>query len=478
MALSKPHFWKKNKKSNNKFSEIAEILGMLESSNKGRDWVVREIKRHKINTSTKSTMNSFEILKACNAAFITHLLNVLKNGDVEDIGDIKTLTRTYHWFFTDIVGSANPAILTKDQARKVWALNELIGRTDTFSQRNPTEDVMSITGDGMVIGFNDSPEKPIRLAIELHKLIAKYNQSKKSKDRLTIRVGVDSGPVYFIRDLTGKDNFWGPGIIMARRVMDLARPMQILASARIAIDVKKLSSENKSALHYLGDYKIKHGEKIEIFNVYGDGYGNKLAPVGKVEDKKPEDVSNVSTFYFPKIELKLDIKNTQTMMCHHTWLWNIVNITDAPLDKVSYYLEGDTSKDFSELNVTVRDENNHKAKIVSLNSNKPYAKEFIVKLNKPLKPNQKRRFLRLEYDWEEPERNFVYTLSTDCKIFKYLLTVPKGLEIKQRVLKVDPATRHKSYASSEPHVKYHKTKTEVIWTASNLHSYEAYRFEW
>ncbi len=459
--------------------KIGEILGLLEETNRGKDWILKEIKKNRLKIPAKSSMNSFEILKSCPSEFVEQLLRVLKHYDFEDFHvDIKTLTRTYHWFFTDIVGSANPNVLTKDQARKVLALNHLLGSTSTYKQFNPKHDVMNITGDGMVIGFSDSPEKPLRLAIELHKIISKYNHEKSGKDKLNIRIGIDTGPVYFIKDLTGKENFWGPGIIMARRVMDLARSMQILASSRIANDISRLSPEYKYAMHPIGDYKIKHGEKLSIFNIYGDGWGNKFAPHGKIDTKNIEAGPNPTKFLFPKIEILLDVIDVKTMMVHHTWLWNVVNITDSPIDQVSYYLEGDTSKEFADLNVSVKDENGKKLKITSLNVNKPNNKEFIVKLDRPIKPHQKRRFLKLEYDWEEPERNFFYTLSTDCKKFKYLFTIPKGVEVKHRVLKVDPATRYKTHASPPPEIKYLKQKTQISWHSSNLHAYEAYRFEW
>ena len=51
---------------------------------------------------------------------------------------------------------------------------------------------------------------------------------------------MDSRPVYVIKDLNGNENVWGPGIIMARRAMDLAEKMNILASARFANDLKML----------------------------------------------------------------------------------------------------------------------------------------------------------------------------------------------------------------------------------------------
>jgi class 3 adenylate cyclase len=458
-----------------RMSTIAEILGLLDEKHKNKEWLVGEIKRHKLKVTFRNRSNGFEILKLCPSGFISHLLRVLKNDDFDPSADIPVLVKTFHWFYTDIVGSSNPTILTKDQARLVWVLNELIGRTETFKDRDPKSDVMNITGDGMVIGFSDAPEKPLRLAIELHKLLYRYNQSKKHKNKLKIRIGIDTGPVYIIKDLTGRENFWGPGIITTRRVMDLARPMQILASARISNDIRKLTTENKSAMHHIGEYKIKHGEKLSIFNIYGDGFGNKLPPLNPVNPISISD-RNPTKFLFPKVELKLDVTDTKTMMCRHTWIWHVVNITEEPTDQVSYYIEGDIPKDFADLNVTIKDEDNKKIKITSLNVNKPERKEFIVKLNRPIKPNQK-GMLKLEYDWEEPERQFFYTLSTDCKKFTYWFTIPKGVEIKPRVLKVDPATRSKTYATP-PEVNYLKSRTEIKWQSSNLHAYEGYQFEW
>ncbi len=468
-------------KGDDKLASIAEILGLLEEKSKSKEWIFQEIKKRRLKLPVKYTMNSFEILKTCPGGFISHLLRALKSDGFEDFEEIRTLTKTYHWFYTDIVASSDPSIPTTEQARKIIVLNELIARTETFKQRDPAFTVIFPTGDGMNIGFSDSPEKPLRLAIELHKLISRYNESRKGKDKLYIRVGIDTGPVYILKDLNGKDNVWGPGIIMARRVMDLGGSMQVFASARIANDIRRLSPEYKAIMHPIGDYTIKHGEQLLIYNIYGDGFGNKNAPrKGKTQKSKAveQDLKNSSTFLFGNVEVKLDITDPKTMMTHHTWLWNVINITKEPKDQVFYYLDGDAPKDFPEMNVMIKDEEDNELDILSLNVNKPYHKEFIVKLNKPLKPNQIGRLLKLEYDWEEPDRNFFYKFASDCKKFKYLFTIPKGVELRNRVLKVDPETGYKTHATPSATIKYLDNKTEMSWQASNLHAYDAYRFEW
>ena len=83
--------------------------------------------------------------------------------------------RTLHWFITDIVSSADPLYSTKEQVDKILILNKLIGKTKTFLGRDQKSDPVMMTCDGIIIGFSDSSEKPLRLAIELNKLIFKFS---------------------------------------------------------------------------------------------------------------------------------------------------------------------------------------------------------------------------------------------------------------------------------------------------------------
>ncbi len=463
----------------NKIAKIAEVLGLLEEKGKGRDWLLAELRRHKIKLGVMP-INAYDILRASPSNFVSHISRLLQDDEFP-IGNVRTLTKTYHWFFTDIVGSSDPAISTKEQAHKILMLTDLIRKSETFRQSNPSSAVVLTTGDGMVIGFSDSPEKPLRLAMEIQKAISRYNQLRTTKEKLFIRVGIDTGPVYTIDDLNGNKTFWGPGIIAARRVMDLGGPMQIFASSKIADDIRRLSSEYRAITHPVGDYTVKHGEQLLIYNIYGDGFGNKTAPKKwKVQKSKAAEqgLKNSSTFYFSAIDLGVEVTNPKTMMVRHRWTWDIKNISPEPKDHIFYYLDGDVPRDFADMNVTVTDESKKELEIISLGVNKPYHKEFIVKLDRPLKPNQKGQKITLQYDWEEPERNFFYKVSSDCKLLQYHFVAPKGMEIKNRVLKVDPETGYKMHAIPAVKVKYLKDRTEISWQKPNLIAYDAYRFEW
>jgi len=456
---------------------IAEILGVLEEKSLSKDWLLGELKKHKIKLQSSPSSNSYQILKDCSPEKIKKILGVLK----EDLAikDVKTLTKTLHWFFIDIVSSSDPSLSVKSQARKIYALNELIMRSDTFKKENLDSLVILPTGDGMAIGFPDSPEKPLRLAIELHKSLKKFNKMQKEKDRIIIRIGIDTGPVYFMKGIRG-EIFWGPGLIMAKRVMDLCGPNQIFASDRIAKDLRSLSEENKATMHSIGEYEIKHG-KLGIFNIFSKEFGNKIIPKkGKIVESNNDNFKKPD-FEFNSVEIHLDITDSESMMTHHTWIWDVRNISKEPLGAIFYNLGGDVPKDFSELNVKITDENNNKLEIISLDVNKPLEKSFYVKLSTPIRKNQSGRVIKLEYDWEEPERKFVYVFSSKSKKFRYFFSSPKNLQLKHRILEVVRDLGDRRRAEPPANIKYLDKRTEIIWETVKKHiiqAHDTYEFQW
>ena len=456
--------------------QIAEILGILNETHRGRDWLLEQLRKHKISIKTHG--NSYDVLKECPGDFIIQMLRSLRGEDIEGFEDIKTLTKTFHWFFIDIVSASNPKIPTKNQVKKIIVLNELISRTETFQKRIPEATVILPTGDGMAIGFADSPEKPMRLSMELHSGINRYNKTQKGDDILLVRIGIDMGPVYVIKDLNNMDNVWGPGIILTRRVMDLAGDMNIFASARIAEDILKLSGEYKKIVHPIGDYSIKHGEELQIYNIYGDGFGNKIAPKIKKVKKLSldESLKSSNNFKFDNVEILLDILDVKTMLTRHTWVWTLTNISKEPKDQIFYSIDGDTPREFADLNVNISDDRGRQIEIMSLNVNKPYHKEFFAKLL-PIEP-KKSKTIKLRYDWEEPDKNFLFRVPSDCRQMTYMLTIPKEHEPQIRVLKVDLETGLKISATPSPIIKRFDDKTIVSWSKNGIKAFDAFQIFW
>ena len=464
-----------------KLTEVAEILGLLEEKGKTKDWLLEEIKRHHVSLSVSPTANSFEILKSCSDKFASKILKILKDDFV--IEDVRVSTKTLHWFYTDIVGSSDPKIPVKNQARKINLLNTLIHNTETFKQRDPSLTYIQTTGDGMAIGFGDSPEKPLRLAIELHKLLYRYNKTKAENDKVYLRIGVDTGPVYFIKDIEGNNTVWGPGIIITRRVMDMCGENQIFASGRIGDELSNLSPEYKAIMHPIGDFSIKHGEQLLIYNIYGKNFGNKkVSQKNKVQSKEfnEDPLATTPNFEFSNVEIRLDVTDLKNMMTHHTWMWEIKNISKKPLEQVFYHITGDIPKDFADLNLSVTDGNDDKVEMISLDVNKAHEKKFNVKFNKFIRRNQK-GIIKVEYDWEEPYRTFEYQFSARCKKFKYVLTTPKTLQIKNRILQVVRELGIKKRAEPASKIIYHPDTTEITWENDKRHilnRYDTLEFQW
>ncbi len=452
-----------------KFSMILEIFGIMEERDISKDFILQEIKKRRIG-GIRPAMTKTEILKLCPLHFILHLFNSLK-GTEPILPSVLPPTRNLHWFYTDVVASSNPKITTREQVHKIMVLNELILRTELFRQQDPKSVVILPSGDGYAIGFSDTLENPLRLAIELHKLMNEYNKSKANKDKVYIRSGIESGIVYFMKDLSGNNTVWGPGIIMARRVMDLGEKMHILTSGGIAKTLGRLSPEYKSIMHPIGNYPVKWEGELDICSIYEEGkFGNKTPPT------KPPDVPQ-KNFRFERVELILDVKNPTTMMTHHTQIWNLVNVSNEPRDLIHYNIDGDTARKFEDLHVSVKDGKGKKLKILSLNAKNPLHKEFTVRLDKPIKPDST-KILKLEWDWEEPNRSYIYQFASECKKFKYVINISNKKELKQRVLKVEPQTGFAEYASPAPVVRYHNGKTNISWERKSVQPYEAYKIEW
>ena len=138
------------------------------------------------------------------------------------------------FFFVDIVGLSDPSMSTNTQTVKIKMLNKFIKESNVLKTSTQEELIILPTGDGMFIGFIDGLEQPVKLAIELQEKIQEYNSDKptKSFEIIEVRIGCHIGNVFLVEDISGTQNVWGPGIIMARRVMDLGDAGHIFLFAK------------------------------------------------------------------------------------------------------------------------------------------------------------------------------------------------------------------------------------------------------
>jgi archaellum biogenesis ATPase FlaH/class 3 adenylate cyclase len=184
------------------------------------------------------------------------------------------------FFFVDVVGLSDPALSVRRQIEKIEALNDIISHCDTFKKASDKR--VLPTGDGMAIGFMLSPESPLQLGIELQQALKKYNTHTNKEDGsfLDVRIGIASGTVFIVNDVNSNQNIWGPGIIFARRVMDVGDGGHILLAGPLAESLLTLDDKYRSMINLLGDYQVKHGQIIKIYSAYSaNEFGNPATPI-------------------------------------------------------------------------------------------------------------------------------------------------------------------------------------------------------
>src|SRR6266436_249247 len=180
-----------------------------------------------------------------------------------------------HVLFIDIVGYS--ALLINEQSEQIQTLKEIVRGTEQFRLAEAEGKLLRLpTGDGGALVFRNSPEAPVRCALEITKELQKHPGSKE-KPQLRLRMGIHSGPVNAITDLNEQSNIAGAGINIAQRVMDCGDAGHILLSKRVADDLEHYS-QWRSLLHELGECEVKHGLRISLLNLYGDEAGNPELP--------------------------------------------------------------------------------------------------------------------------------------------------------------------------------------------------------
>ncbi len=386
-----------------------------------------------------------------------------------------------HFLVIDVVGASDPVLPVKRQKKRIETLNRLIASSGIF--KSAKRDVIFLhTGDGAILGFRKNPELPFKLAIELHRKMNAYNKGRFTEETLGTRVGMHHGPVYVVKDALGKKNYWGPGIILARRVMDICDDGHILLTPMIAEMLRELSDEYKKMIHPVHDYIIKHGIRMLLYSVYGEGIGNpdmpkkSLSQISKIRKHLEE---RKLVMRYSKTDVSLTITDPKTMLAHHKRTHIIDNISKGPIKTVLLGVATDVPKKFTDLNIKTLDESGKELKIISINLDKPYQKEFTIAFRRPIYKGKKNTGYVLEYDVEEPERYFENFFSVDCAKYTMSLTYPSDAGFKPVVYDVNVEEETKKRSKVQPAIKEVENGfVRASWGASNLMEGQAVRLEW
>jgi len=161
--------------------------------------------------------------------------------------------------------------VTSEQRRLLELLNQIVRECEHFRAAEAKGRLITVpTGDGMALVFYNTPEAPVECALEVSSAASKHPELK-------LRMGIHSGPVSGVVDVSGRSNIAGAGINIAQRVMDCGDAGHILVSKHMAEDLEQYGHW-KRHLHDLGECEVKHGVRVSVVNLYTEDHGNPEVP--------------------------------------------------------------------------------------------------------------------------------------------------------------------------------------------------------
>lgn len=384
------------------------------------------------------------------------------------------------FFFVDIVGLSHPRHYTKEQVNKIITLNKIVQQILNDMGKNPStnsDDVMILpTGDGMVVVFKNGKDldKPLELAKSLHNALKTNTVTPK----LEVRIGLNRGPVYQIPDILGKNNFWGPGIIYARRIMDIGDSWHILATDSYWKDIHSLDKKYDVFKH-IGKGPIKHESKIDVYSLYDGNVGNSELPISMNPDfdvfKKKRE------FFFSKVKFKsLDIeiilRNPSTSEITIITRSSFTNISTENLDEYPRYMECITPTTMDDLKIKTTDGDGNELVIEKYLDN-PLMKCIGIKME-DLKPG-KNATVVVEWTWKDPEKFYGHTNYAECDEFSMKFNYPDTY--KQKInfeRRINPIESKFVKLNDKPKKTQQNGRIEKKWIIDKVVPNTSYRIKW
>ena len=164
--------------------------------------------------------------------------------------------------FADVVGSARLFTTADNASIRAWLSFVAYLKDDLLPAYEGR--MVKTMGDGILAEIGDAT-CAVRFAMRLTAELAKINEQMPTENRLQVRIGIDTGDVL----TTGDDDIFGSHVNIAARLMALARPGEIVASAEVR---DALASELDAEFEDLGDCHLKNVEEpVRAFRVHPVG---------------------------------------------------------------------------------------------------------------------------------------------------------------------------------------------------------------
>src|SRR6059058_3191250 len=157
--------------------------------------------------------------------------------------------------FLDIVEYSKKPVSAQLQQKQEF--NRLLSKA--LEQVPQRDRIILDTGDGAAVTFMGDPEDALFASMAV----------RDTAGALTVRLGVNLGPVRLVKDLNGQMNIIGDGINVAQRVMSFAQPGQLLVSRSFYEVVSCLSRDYANLFHHEGARTDKHVREHDVYSVVG-----------------------------------------------------------------------------------------------------------------------------------------------------------------------------------------------------------------
>jgi TolB-like protein/Tfp pilus assembly protein PilF len=203
-----------------------------------------------------------------------------------------------HLLLIDVVGYSR--LLVNEQIELLQKLNQAVRNSECFRQAEANDKLIRLpTGDGMALIFFNSPEQPVKCALEI-------SEQLQGHPEVRVRMGVHSGPVNRVTDVNDRSNVAGAGINVAQRVLDCGDAGHILMSKHLADDLAHYRHW-QPYLHDIGECEAKHGLRLHIFNLFKDGLGNPAPPEkfkrGRRWKQPPASIRPITAARWPRFAM-------------------------------------------------------------------------------------------------------------------------------------------------------------------------------
>ncbi len=173
-----------------------------------------------------------------------------------------------HVLFMDLVAfSAWPM---EEQRQGIRKLQDIVLSTPQARDAERSGNLIRLpTGDGIALVFFGDPLACVETALDV--------SSKLKGTDLKLRMGINTGAIYRVADINENLNAAGSGINIAQRIMDAGDGGHILVSKSVA-DILLPLKQWAPHLHDLGVHPVKHGLKLQFYNLYTAETGNPAVP--------------------------------------------------------------------------------------------------------------------------------------------------------------------------------------------------------